>query len=86
MGGESKVEAVDRILVAREEAIELLKFHLKRAQDRMRSQADKHRTDRVYDVDDWVYLKLQPHRQVTVRKGKQNKLSPKYYGPFSSAG
>ena len=29
-----------------------------------------------------MYLKLQPHRQVTIRKGKQNKLSPKYYGPF----
>ncbi|GJY18604.1 reverse transcriptase [Tanacetum coccineum] len=23
-----------------------------------------------------------PHRQVTIRKGKQHKLSPKYYGPF----
>nr|GEZ80613.1 hypothetical protein [Tanacetum cinerariifolium] len=23
-----------------------------------------------------------PHRQVTIRQGKQNKLSSKYYGPF----
>ncbi|GJU59228.1 retrotransposable element Tf2, partial [Tanacetum coccineum] len=23
-----------------------------------------------------------PHRQVTIRKGKQHKFSPKYYGPF----
>ncbi|GJR91412.1 retrotransposable element Tf2 [Tanacetum coccineum] len=48
----------------------------------MKSQADKHRTDREYVVGDWVYLKLQPHKQVTIRKGKQHKLSPKYYGPF----
>ena len=59
-----------------------LKFHLKRAQDRMKSHADKGRTDISYDVGDWVYVKLQPHRQVTMRKGEYSKLSPKYYGPF----
>ncbi|GKF57876.1 retrotransposable element Tf2 [Tanacetum coccineum] len=30
----------------------------------------------------WVYVKLQAHRQVTIRQTIQNKLSPKYYGPF----
>ncbi|GJY39693.1 membrane-associated progesterone-binding protein 4 [Tanacetum coccineum] len=29
-----------------------------------------------------VYLKLQPPRQVTIRKDQQQKLSPKYYGHF----
>lgn len=37
--GDSKVGAVDRSLQAREAAIQLLKFHLKRAQDRMKQQA-----------------------------------------------
>nr|GEX35938.1 retrotransposable element Tf2 [Tanacetum cinerariifolium] len=59
--GDSRVEEVDRTLQAREEAIKALKFHLKRSQDRMRNQANKHRTDRQFEVDDWVYLKLQPH-------------------------
>ncbi|XP_071728608.1 uncharacterized protein [Rutidosis leptorrhynchoides] len=80
--GESKVEAVDRSLVAREEAVSILKFHLKRAQDRMKHFADRHRTDREFNISDWVYVKLQPHRQVTLRGGRQHKLSPKYYGPF----
>nr|GEZ09139.1 integrase, catalytic core [Tanacetum cinerariifolium] len=57
-----KVEEVDRTLQAREEAIKALKFHLKRSQDRMRNQANKHKTDRQFKVGDWVYLKLQPHR------------------------
>nr|GEZ94951.1 retrotransposable element Tf2 [Tanacetum cinerariifolium] len=48
VGGESKVEAVDRTLSAREEEIEVYKFHLRRAQDRMKSQADKKRTYREF--------------------------------------
>ncbi|GJX36874.1 reverse transcriptase [Tanacetum coccineum] len=52
------------------------------SQDRKRNQANKHRTDRKFEVDDWVYLKLQPHRKVFIRQGQQHKLSPKYYGPF----
>ncbi|PWA47683.1 hypothetical protein CTI12_AA343190 [Artemisia annua] len=82
VGGDRIVEVVDRTLTAREATIDKLKFHLKRAQDRMKSHADKGRTDRTYEVGDWVYVKLQPHRQVTMRKDKYSKLSPRYYGPF----
>lgn len=82
LAGESAVETVDRTLQARESAIEMLKFHMKRAQDRFKSYADKRRSEREFQVGQWVYLKLQPHRQVTIRSSQQNKLSAKYYGPF----
>ncbi|GKG32986.1 hypothetical protein Tco_0430496, partial [Tanacetum coccineum] len=75
----SRVDSVDRTLIAREEVVRALKFHLKRTQDRMKAQADKHRSERQFMVGDWVYLKLQPHRQVSTRTGKFSKLSPKYY-------
>ncbi|GJT62229.1 retrotransposon-related protein [Tanacetum coccineum] len=41
MDKDSTVEAVDRTLQAREQAVQLLKFNLKKAQDMMKSQADK---------------------------------------------
>nr|GEW64266.1 putative mitochondrial protein [Tanacetum cinerariifolium] len=58
VGGESKVESVDRSLKAREEVVDVCKFHLKRAHNRMKYQADKHRTYRELVVGHWVYLKL----------------------------
>ncbi|GJX02126.1 retrotransposable element Tf2 [Tanacetum coccineum] len=82
MVGDSHMEAVDRTLVAREAAIVVLQFHLERAQQRMKMFADKNRSDRSFVVRDWVLLKLQPHRQVTLRMHKQHKFSPKFYGPF----
>nr|GFC80031.1 retrotransposon-related protein [Tanacetum cinerariifolium] len=42
----------------------MLKFHMKRAQDKMKSQTNKHTTDREFEEGTWVYLKLQPHRQM----------------------
>ncbi|GJS12231.1 retrotransposable element Tf2 [Tanacetum coccineum] len=82
VSGESRVDIVDRALTAREDVIQALRFHLKRTHDRMKAQANKHRSDREFIVGDWVYLKLQPHRQVSMRMGKYNKLTPYYYGPF----
>ena len=57
---------VDRSLQRREAMINQIKLHLRRAQDRMTNQANKHRSDRKFEVGDWVWVKLQAYRQVSV--------------------
>ncbi|GKC01125.1 hypothetical protein Tco_0987261, partial [Tanacetum coccineum] len=52
VGGESKVDLVDKTLSERETAIDTLKFHISRAQSRMKSHADKGRTDKKFDCGD----------------------------------
>ena len=56
--GDSNVEAIDRSLQTRKAVIKLLKFHLGRAQHRMKVQANKGRSDRVFQIGDFVYVKL----------------------------
>ena len=49
----------------------------------MKQQADQHRSERIFDVGDWVFLRLQPYKKMSLKQNKKdNKLSPKYYGPY----
>jgi len=53
----------------------LILQQLNHAQQRMKEQADSHRSEREFSVGDFVYLKLQPHIQTSVATRCNNKLS-----------
>jgi len=55
---------------------------LLRAQQRMKYQADKSRSERSFAVGEQVWLKLQPYVQTSVAHRASNKLSFRYFGPF----
>lgn len=81
--GESSSAVVDRNMQKREGIINMLKFHLLRAQNRMKQSADSSRSHRELKVGDHVSLKLQPYRQNTMKnRNIPHKLSPRFYGPF----
>jgi hypothetical protein len=61
---------------------ELLRAQLLRAQQRMKTYADKNRTERHFAVGEQVLLKLQPYAQQSVVNRPYPKLSYKYFGPY----
>lgn len=66
----------------RETRLARLKEHLAAAQNRMKLQADRLRTDRTFQVGDQVLLKLQPYVQQSVASRPFPKLAYKFFGPF----
>jgi hypothetical protein len=77
----------DRVIIGPELIHEMeaqvrqIRQRLKEAQDRQKSYADAHRTDRRYEVGDQVFVRIKPNKS-TIRFGKGTKLSPRFIGPF----
>ena len=61
---------------------DLVHQHLLRAKDRMKKQSDKNRSKRVFQVDDWVFLKVQPYVQSSLSASANQKLAFKFFGPY----
>lgn len=75
MLSEAVVEAAAQDLQTRGEV------HLARAQDQMTHYANKRKASNIKEVN-WVFLKIRPHRQVSMPTRLHPKLSACYYGPF----
>ena len=62
-----KVQAVEYHIKHQQEVLQLLKDNLNLAQNRMKQQADQHYSKRSFDVGDWVFLWLQPYKQISLK-------------------
>jgi hypothetical protein len=73
---------LDAWLIERQLLHQVIQQQLTRASQRMKHQADKHRSEREFAVGDLVYLKLQPHIQTSVATRANQKLAYRYFGPY----
>ena len=56
--GDAKVPAVKSQLEENQKVVQVLRDNLTRAQNCMKQQADQHRTEREFEVTDWVFVRL----------------------------
>lgn len=80
--GKSTNACVNDFLQQRTELHKLLKANLQKVQEMMKFYADKHRTERKFEEGDKVFVKLQSFKQTSVKEVKDNKFSPKFFGPY----
>ena len=66
-----------------QQVLQLLKDNLVLAQNRMKQQADQHRSEISFDVGDWVFLRLQPVRVVQTLKNRR--MGPHQVGAVSGS-
>lgn len=80
--GHSPVDSLESMLQERDAILDDLHFNLIKAQQVMNAAADKKRRDVSFDINDRVYIKLQPYRQQSLARRPYEKLAPRFYGPF----
>ena len=81
--GSTLVSTVEQQLIERDQILEELKTQLLRAQEVMKKGEDMKRRDVKLEVGDLVYLKLRPYHKKTLASRSNEKLSPRFYGPFA---
>lgn len=79
---DSMVEVVDNYLTPREEMPRTMRDNLQSAEHRIVRMANKKRSERIFEIGDLVYLKLQPYQQKTIAHIISQKLASKVHTWF----
>ncbi|KAL0549900.1 hypothetical protein IC582_014395 [Cucumis melo] len=78
----SKNSTVEEMLQERDVVLISLREHLRLAQEQMKVYADRKRRNVEFCVGDYVFLRIRPYQQVTVHSRRNEKLAPRFFGPY----
>jgi hypothetical protein len=78
----TKVQAVRNKLEEEQKIIQILKENLATSRNWMKQLADKHRSESEFEEGDWVFVRLQPYKHLSLKQQGKKKLAPKFYGHF----
>ncbi|XP_015068789.1 uncharacterized protein LOC107013379 [Solanum pennellii] len=71
-------------LCQRDETLGVLKANSLHSQVRMKATADKSRREVSFAIGDWVYVRLRPYRQLSLRSQRHTKLNLRFFSPFQT--
>lgn len=80
--GSTANSLLEQQMQSRDDILDELHAHLLQAQQVMKAQADLERRDVSFEVGNLVFLKLRPYRHRSLAKFSNEKLSPRFYGPY----
>ena len=58
--------------------MQTLKDNLTMERNHMKQQADQHRTEREFELVDWVFIRLQLYKQLYVKQQENNNIHPNF--------
>ena len=79
--GSTKLPSIKGQLQDNQRIMQTLKDNLTMAQNHMKQQAEQHRTEREFELANWVFVRIQPYKKLSLKQQGKNKLERKFYGP-----
>lgn len=80
--GSSSNDLIEQFMLQRDEVMDILKHNLTKAQQKMKEFADKKCTFVEFTEREWVFVKLKPYRQHSLRLQRHQKLGRRYFRPY----
>jgi len=65
---QARVTSVKYHLEENKKVVQILKENLNTVRNRMKRQEDRHRTEREFEIGYWVFVRLQPYKQFSLKK------------------
>jgi hypothetical protein len=74
-----KSKVVEDHIKNQQQVLQILKDNLTMAQNRMKQQENQHRSERSFEVGDWVFLRLQPYKIFITFKFTSNNVAERRF-------